>query len=179
MWIAQARRYTPRYTQHSLRPAPRKLVQNTGRSFRIFNLSFHTFPLSPFILDLLLFAPEFPLFTMMALSPFRTPHLLRPRRLRIHLRSLDYDLVNVLFRALHPLLLSAASRPLHLVFPSLLPLCMSRPSNTCHCCPWSASIQTPLLGFVRGVHQRPHSLSSSPRSCAFSTLARPTDDKLS
>lgn len=39
------------------------------------------------------------------------------------------------------------------------------------------SIRQPLPGFMRCRHQRPHSLSSFPRSCAFSTFARPTDNK--
>jgi len=38
-------------------------------------------------------------------------------------------------------------------------------------------IRQPLPGFMRCRYQRPHSLSSFPRSCAFSTFARPTDNK--
>lgn len=45
----------------------------------------------------------------LALLLFQTPHLLCPRRLRTHLRALDYDLVKFsLFRAPHPLAIVAA-----------------------------------------------------------------------
>ena len=72
---------------------------DVGKDFLLhmgtFDLSFCAFPLSPFTLDLLLSILESPLILgPFTVSPFRTPRLLHPRRLRTHPLALDYDLVN-------------------------------------------------------------------------------------